>query len=48
MALFPYLLVIAVFSVAKLVPAVKDFLAGTDRKDPLARAGRDVLTVAGR
>ncbi|MBK6874729.1 MAG: L-lactate permease [Kineosporiaceae bacterium] len=32
MALFPYLLVIAVFSVSKLVPAVKTFLAGTDRK----------------
>lgn len=31
MALFPYLLVIAVFSVAKLVTPVTDFLAGTDR-----------------
>jgi lactate permease len=34
MALFPYLLVIAVFSVAKLVPAVNEFLTGTDRKIP--------------
>ncbi len=32
MALFPYLLVIVVFSLSKLVPAVKTFLAGTDRK----------------
>ncbi|MFN8080393.1 MAG: L-lactate permease [Kineosporiaceae bacterium] len=32
LALFPYLLVIAVFSISKLVPAVKTFLAGTDRK----------------
>lgn len=31
MALFPYLLVIAVFSTAKLVPPVTDFLAVTDR-----------------
>lgn len=32
MALFPYLLVIAVFCIAKLVPPVTDFLAATDRK----------------
>jgi lactate permease len=32
MALFPYLLVIIVFSISKLVPSVKDFLAGTDHK----------------
>ena len=31
MALFPYLLVIAVFCIAKLVTPVTDFLAGTDR-----------------
>lgn len=31
MALFPYLLVIAVFCVAKLVAPVTDFLVGTDR-----------------
>lgn len=32
MALFPYLLVIVIFSVAKLVPAVVKFLAATDLK----------------
>jgi lactate permease len=48
MALFPYLLVIAVFSVAKLVPAVKDFLAGTDRKIPWPGLDGHVLTVAGK
>lgn len=32
MALFPYLLVIAIFTVAKLVPAVKTWLATTDVK----------------
>ncbi|MBK7820339.1 MAG: L-lactate permease [Tessaracoccus sp.] len=32
MALFPYLLVIAIFSTAKLVPAVVKFLASTDLK----------------
>lgn len=32
MALFPYLLVIAIFSAAKLVPVVNEFLASTDLK----------------
>lgn len=32
MALFPYLLVIVIFSIAKLVPQVVDFLAATDVK----------------
>ena len=32
MALFPYLLVIVVFSLAKLVPAISKFLASTDLK----------------
>jgi lactate permease len=48
MALFPYLLVIVVFSVSKLVPAVKTFLAGTDLK--LGWPGLDghVLSAAGK
>lgn len=48
MALFPYLLVIAVFSVSKLVPAVKELLAGTDQK--IAWPGLDghVLSAAGK
>ena len=48
MGLFPYLLVIAVFSVSKLVPPVKAFLAGTDQK--IAWPGLDghVLSVAGK
>lgn len=32
MALFPYLLIIVIFSLSKLVPAVSNFLAGTDIK----------------
>lgn len=47
MALFPYILVIAVFSVAKLVPAVKDWLAGTDVKVPWPGLSGEVLTHAG-
>lgn len=47
MALFPYVLVIAVFSVAKLVPAVKDWLASTDIKIPWPGTSGEVLTQAG-
>lgn len=47
MALFPYILVIAVFSVAKLVPAVKDWLAGTDVKIAWPGLSGEVLTHAG-
>lgn len=47
MALFPYVLVIAVFSVAKLVPAVRDWLASTDVKIPWAGTSGEVLTHAG-
>jgi lactate permease len=48
MALFPYLLVIVVFSISKLVPAVKTFLGGTDLK--IAWPGLDghVLSSAGK
>ena len=48
MALFPYLLVIIVFSMSKLIPPVAAFLAGTDLK--IAWPGLDghVLTVAGK
>ncbi len=48
MALFPYLLVIAVFSIAKLVPAVKDFLAKTDIKIDWPGVAGNVLTGAGK
>jgi hypothetical protein len=47
MALFPYLLVIAVFSVAKLVGPVKAWLASTDVKIPWPGLDGDVLTAAG-
>lgn len=47
MALLPYILVIAVFSVAKLVPAVKDWLASTDVKIPWVGTSGEVLTHAG-
>lgn len=48
MALFPYLLVIVVFSIAKLVPPVKAFLEGTDVKIPWPGLDGNVLTVAGK
>jgi lactate permease len=48
MALFPYLLVIAVFSVSKLVPAVKTFLAGTDRKIGWPGLNGHVLASSGK
>ncbi|TQM61881.1 lactate permease [Humibacillus xanthopallidus] len=47
-ALFPYLLVIAVFAVAKLVPAVKDWLASTDVKIAWPGLAGEVLTHAGQ
>ncbi len=47
MALFPYVLVIAIFSVAKLVPAVKDWLASTDVKIPWPGTSGEILTHAG-
>jgi len=47
MALFPYLLVIAIFSVAKLVPAVKDWLASTDVKIPWPGTSGEILNHAG-
>jgi lactate permease len=47
MALFPYLLVIAVFSIAKLVAPVKAWLASTDLKIPWPGLDGNVLTAAG-
>ena len=47
MALFPYLIVIAVFSVAKLVGPVKAWLATTDVKIPWPGLDGNVLTAAG-
>ncbi|MEI2730658.1 MAG: L-lactate permease [Dermatophilaceae bacterium] len=47
MALFPYLLVIAIFSVAKLVGAVKDWLATTDVKVGWPGLDGNILNAAG-
>ncbi|MDN5768830.1 MAG: L-lactate permease [Humibacillus sp.] len=47
-ALFPYLLVIAVFSIAKLVPAVKTWLASTDIKVQWPGLAGEVLTHSGK
>ncbi|UWF78601.1 L-lactate permease [Microbacterium sp. EF45047] len=47
MALLPYVLVIVVFALAKLVPAVKDWLAGTDVKIPWPGLADQVLTHGG-
>jgi lactate permease len=47
MALFPYLLVIAVFSVAKLVPRVRDVLTGTDITIPWPGLDGQILTASG-
>lgn len=48
LALFPYLLVIAVFSMAKLVPPVKDFLASTDVLIKWPGLDGNILTAAGK
>ncbi len=48
MALFPYLLVIVVFSVAKLIPAANTALTGTDVKIPWPGLDGQVLTAAGK
>lgn len=47
MALFPYLLVIVIFSIAKLVPAVKEWLASTDIKIAWPGLAGEVLTHSG-
>ncbi|HMQ37316.1 MAG TPA: L-lactate permease [Micropruina sp.] len=47
MALFPYLLVIAVFSVTKLIDPVKNWMASTDIKIPWPGLDGHVLTAAG-
>ncbi len=47
MALFPYLIVIAIFSVAKLVAPVKAWLATTDVKIPWPGLDGNVLTASG-
>ncbi|MCH8613357.1 L-lactate permease [Arsenicicoccus dermatophilus] len=48
MALFPYLLVIVVFSLSKLVTPIKDFLTGTDLKIHWPGLDGHVLTAAGK
>lgn len=47
MALFPYLLVIGIFVVAKLVPVVQNFLVGTDVKIPWPGLHGNLLTLTG-
>lgn len=47
MALFPYLLVIGVFSIAKLVPVATDALAATDVKFGWPGLDGNILTAAG-
>jgi lactate permease len=48
MALFPYLLVIVIFSASKLVPAIRDFLARTDIKIPWPGLNGHVLGADGK
>lgn len=48
MALFPYLLVIAVFSLAKLVEPITSFLTARDLKIPWPGLDGQVLTAAGK
>ncbi len=48
MALFPYLLIIVVFTVAKLVPPVAKALTGTDIKIPWPGLDGNLLTAAGK
>jgi lactate permease len=47
LALFPYLLVIVVFAVAKLVPAIDEWLASTDVKIPWPGLDGHLFTAAG-
>ncbi|UVI35676.1 L-lactate permease [Brevibacterium spongiae] len=47
LALFPYLLVIVIFSVAKLVPALNNWLASTDVKIPWPGLDGNILNAAG-
>ncbi|SDS06356.1 lactate permease [Brevibacterium siliguriense] len=47
LALFPYLLVIVIFSVAKLVPALNTWLASTDVKIPWPGLDGNILNSAG-
>lgn len=47
MAFFPYLLIIVVFSIAKLVVPVKDFLVGSDVKIPWPGLNGNVLGASG-
>ncbi|MDN5901269.1 MAG: L-lactate permease [Brachybacterium sp.] len=47
MALFPYLLVIVIFSASKLIPFLKSFLAATDVKIPWPGLDGNVLTTDG-
>lgn len=47
MALFPYLLVIVIFSASKLIPALKSLLEATDVKIPWPGLNGRVLTVDG-
>jgi lactate permease len=48
MALFPYLLVIVVFSISKLSDGVKTFLAGTDRKIGWPGLDKHILSASGK
>jgi lactate permease len=48
MALFPYLLVIAVFSISKLSLPVKTFLTGTDIKIPWPGLDKHIFNAAGK
>jgi lactate permease len=48
MALVPYIIVIAVFSIAKLVGPVKTFLVGTDQKIEWPGLHGNVLSAAGK
>ena len=48
MGLFPYLLVIVVFSASKLVPPLKSFLSSTDVKIPWPGLDGNVLNSAGQ
>ncbi|HJA62101.1 MAG TPA: L-lactate permease, partial [Candidatus Brevibacterium intestinavium] len=47
LALFPYLLVIVIFSVAKLVPALNDWLASTDVTIPWPGLDGNILEAGG-
>jgi lactate permease len=48
MALLPYIIIIVVFSIARLVPSIKDAIAGTDQKIPWPGLDGQIIGTSGK